>query len=604
MAKVDIITEALWGVTLYNKKVFLKEASKLLKLLVDCNDLEDARCELGAYITKSIDAVAKKESSVTSEKLKIAKNCGATLGKIIDPYGEEKTEFSVVSAIFDLAKNVDRPDLSEPFFAEMINLIIGLEGRLSVKFFKEFEINPKFKGRKAAKQLSDNLDLQWKSFERAEASYKHGLIKPVIAMRKKRKNKILNALGGTLDDWNDWNWHIRHIVKDARTINKLVDLPKDMISAIKKTKKHHLPFGVTPFYLSLLDENGKLDAALRAQVFPSLKYVESIISNRKNPDFVPDFIGGASKSPVDLVTRQYLTISSLKPFNTCPQFCVYCTRNWEIDEVKPNKALASEKKILGALDWIAQRPFIKEIVITGGDPLMMDDSRIKWLLDRVVKNKNIERIRIESRTPVSVPMRVTDELAKLLGSYRIPGEREICLITHVQHSYEINPDMVVAVDRIRKEGIGVYNQLVYTFFTSRRFEAAALRKKLRLVGIDSLYTFILNSKEGVEEFNVPMARLLQEQKEETGFLSGLVRTDIPVFDVPKLGKNQLSSHQLREIISILPNGSRVYEWHPLENNVDAQTTYIGKEIPILKYLQRLKNYGAKPEDYGSIWYYF
>jgi len=98
--------------------------------------------------------------------------------------------------------------------------------------------------------------------------------------------------------------------------------------------------------------------------------------------------------------------------------------------------------------------------------------------------------------------------------------------------------------------------------------------------------------------------LLQEQKEELRLLPGTRRTDELVYNVPGLGKNYLRAVQHRDLISILPDGARVYEFHPWEKNIVPRENYVGTDIPILEYLNRLRDIGENPEEYGSIWYYF
>ncbi|WP_054694663.1 hypothetical protein [Desulfosarcina cetonica] len=179
------------------------------------------------------------------------------------------------------------------------------------------------------------------------------------------------------------------------------------------------------------------------------------------------------------------------------------------------------------------------------------------------------------------------------------------MVTHAQHSYEITPDTAAAVDRLRKRGIPVYNQLVYTFFASRRFEAAFLRRILTRIGIDPYYTFNTKGKEETLDYRVPIARLLQEQKEEARLLPGLSRTDEAVYNVPGLGKNYLRATVHRDLISILPDGSRLYEFHPWEKNISRTAkTHISEDVPILDYLQRLAAIGESVHDYGTIWYYY
>jgi lysine 2,3-aminomutase len=320
-----------------------------------------------------------------------------------------------------------------------------------------------------------------------------------------------------------------------------------------------------------------------------------------------DFMLERDTSPIDLITRRYPAIVVFKPYNTCPQICVYCQRNWEIDNVMSPAAMARSDQIADAIDWIRQHPAIHEVLVTGGDPLVMPDAKLAEILERIADIPSVERIRIGTRILVTLPMRITPDLARLLGAFREPGKREIVVVTHVQNPYEITPDLLQATERIRSEGIPIYNQLVYTFYISRRFEAAALRRALRLAGIAPYYTFNMKGKEETRAYRVPVARLLQEQKEEARLLPGMARTDEAVYNVPGMGKNYLRARQHRSMLSILPDGARVYEYHPWEKNISGTRpleTFITKDIPILEYLERLERIGERVEDYQTIWYYF
>jgi lysine 2,3-aminomutase len=204
-----------------------------------------------------------------------------------------------------------------------------------------------------------------------------------------------------------------------------------------------------------------------------------------------------------------------------------------------------------------------------------------------------------------MPMRLSDQLLDIIGSFREPGRRMIEVVTHVQHPYEITPQVAEAVNKLKMRGISVYNQLVYTFFSSRRFEAASLRRLLRLIGVDPYYTFNTKGKEETLAYRVPIARLLQEQNEEARLLPGLERTDEAVFNVPRLGKNYLKSGAHRDLLSILPDGSRMYEFFSWEKNISSSIkTYCTPDVPILNYLDRLDAIGENTNDYNTIWYYF
>jgi lysine 2,3-aminomutase len=277
-----------------------------------------------------------------------------------------------------------------------------------------------------------------------------------------------------------------------------------------------------------------------------------------------DFMLERDTSPIEGITRRYPSIVTLKPVLTCPQVCVYCQRNWEIEDVYSSNAVISKDKLDKAFQWIADTPEISEVLITGGDPLLLSNNRIENMLFRLSRIKHVERIRIGTRTPVTLPQRITDSLVRDISHFHDPRKREIIIVTHFEHPYEITPQALEAVQKFRRYGMEVYNQLVYTFYNSRKFEAVALRQKLRLIGVTPYYTFNTKGKEETDDFRVPIPRLLQEQKEEARLLPGTVRTDEIVFNVPRLGKNYLRATQHHDIISILPDGRRVYEFHPWE----------------------------------------
>jgi lysine 2,3-aminomutase len=235
----------------------------------------------------------------------------------------------------------------------------------------------------------------------------------------------------------------------------------------------------------------------------------------------------------------------------------------------------------------------------------MGNETLAAILAKVAEIPTVERIRIGSRTLVTLPMRISEGLAGLLGQYREPGRREVAVMTHIQHPYEITPETAAAVNRLRLHGIPVYNQLVYTYYASKRFEAAALRRHLRLIGVDPYYTFNTKGKDETLAYRVPIARLLQEQQEESRLLPGLARTDEAVFNVPRQGKNYLRDRGYRNLLTILPNGSRMYEFHSWERKVSQEAaTFTTTDVPLLDYLERLQKDGESISDYETIWYYF
>jgi lysine 2,3-aminomutase len=157
---------------------------------------------------------------------------------------------------------------------------------------------------------------------------------------------------------------------------------------------------------------------------------------------------------------------------------------------------------------------------------------------------------------------------------------------------------------VKATGIEIYNQQVFTFANSRKFETSALRIVLKQIGVDPYYTFNMKGKTEMEDYSVPIARILQERKEEARLLPGIFRTDEPVFNVPGLGKDHLRAWQNHELIAITPEGRRMYSFLPWEKNIAQVKPFLYTDVSIHRYLQRLKDRGEDPEDYRSIWYYY
>jgi lysine 2,3-aminomutase len=211
-----------------------------------------------------------------------------------------------------------------------------------------------------------------------------------------------------------------------------------------------------------------------------------------------------------------------------------------------------KNKLDKAIQWIADTPEINEVLITGGDPLLLSNTRIESI--HISLGRTATGYSHPHRHPHTGHTASTDHRSVCPHRCPIPCARQAGdhFVTHFEHVYEITPQAMEAVQKFRRYGMEVYNQLVFTYYNSRKFEAALLRQKLRLIGVTPYYTFNTKGKEETDDFRVPITRLLQEQKEEARLMPGTVRTDEIVFNVPGLGKNYLRASQHRDIISIFP----------------------------------------------------
>ncbi len=590
----------------YTAEVFRLQSEKLMSIVKNASSVEAARRALYAHVSEEQYERFDAATFGLGTSLHIVRDCARAWRSLLTARSDDRAGFSNIQVLWDLSRDKPRPDLQAGFYAEMTHMVLGLKGNAEDFKFETVGKSGSLSGREAAVRRSDELDCLWAQVESRMSRYEDGLAEDARKRRSIRRGKVRAALNATEEQFDDWRWQVAHIARNAEDLGRMVALRHGERETIRRAVEGRLPFGVTPYYASLMDDEPESlrDRALRAQVIPPPDYVDRMIEHRGERECAFDFMLERDTSPMDLITRRYPAIAILKPYNACPQICVYCQRNWEIEEAMSPNAFAAGDKLDAAIDFIRLRPALREILVTGGDPLGLSDDELLGVLEKLAAIPHVEVIRIGTRTPATMPMRMTPELAKRLGNLREPGRRELCVVTHIEHPYEITPDLVVAVDRLKRQGLSVFNQLVYSFFVSRRFETAKLRMLLRRAGIEPYYTFMTKGKQETNAYRVPLARLLQEQKEEARLLPGSRRTDEAVYNVPGLGKNYLRAFQHRDLLAVMPDGARVYDFHPWEKGISDRSSYVGYDVPLLQYLSRLEEIGEDPDEYESIWYYY
>ncbi len=586
----------------------LDNVPELKEIILSSDPIDVKRKKIRYFLSDILIATFDDDPTIPPLEWVLTRNAINVFRSILSIRSERLAGYSLLQYIDDLLNEENFKGIEEPtagFFAELEHLVKAVVGKTGI-YSEKIPAFVKYEGTKASKLRSSDLSKMARTGQKFMDRYPFGLDDKVIRRRSVNKTRILKYFDATEFEWEEWKWHTRHIIRDADTLNALVRLTNKEYRAVKLAREFKIPFGITPYYLSLMDKgpNRDNDYAVRAQVIPPLHYVENMKESRDMADCSMDFMLENDTSPIEGITRRYPNIVILKPILTCPQICVYCQRNWEIEDVYSQQAALSKEKLEKAIRWIENTPEINEVLITGGDPLLLSNEKIENLLSKLSRIKHIERIRIGTRTPVTLPQRVTDSLVRNITRFHHPGKREIIIITHFEHPYEITPQAMTAVQKFRRYGIEVYNQLVYTFYNSRKFEVSLLRHKLRLIGVTPYYTFNTKGKNETDDYRVPIPRLLQEQHEEARLLPGTVRTDEIVFNVPRLGKNYLRASQHHDVISILPDGRRVYEFHPWEKKLALMDTYVYTDVSIYNYLQRLKAVGENISHYKSIWYYY
>ncbi len=587
-------------------------APDIYQLLKECKSIESARQKTMNYLNSTEMEFRNDYYDMTNSQFILFKNSLNVLKNLFSKKYERISSSSSLKYLWKAARKGDS-DVSDGFISEFEHLFSALKGHSNVypSHLLESTVSPEFdhyKGRKAAIKRSDFLDKMGDELDKATERFTDTLSNKMLKQREINKQNILKEFNGNDQDWEDYKWHYRNIINNKEKLEKLkkiINISEEQEEAVNRAVKNRIPFGITPHYLSLMDkEESQSDFPLRMQVFPPVNYIDKMLSHTTDKNMAFDFMREHDTSPIDSITRRYIKVAILKPYDTCPQICVYCQRNWEITSPNIPSSNISIKDLDKAIEWINEHDHIMDILVTGGDPLIMNNHSIDDLLSKLSKIPHLKSIRIASRTPVTVPQRIDEEFVNIMKKYNKPGKRIIYFVTHFQDSYEISKETLEAVTKLKSNGINVYNQQVFTFSNSRRFESVALRIALKLIGIDPYYTFNMKGKSEMEDYAVPIARILQERKEEARLLPGIYRSDEPVFNVPFLGKNHLRAWQDHELISILPDGRRVYAFHPWEKNIREVNSYIYKDVSIKEYLDRLESIGEDTDEYRSIWYYY
>lgn len=581
----------------------------IFNIFISSNDRHDAREKLFDHLHDIEKHIFNIYSDMHFKDKNIlernnAKECIRVLKNILRTENENITNFSALKMLYKLAKEKIIPeDVNRGFILEFISLFKGINCNSGI--YNEKDVPPfvKLTGLEASLERTRVLDNYSSNIKHHLRRYRTGLDADLVERRQCNKRFIQEFFSCNENDWRNHKWHIKHIIDDIDTLSQIVDLNHNEIRGLECAAKHNIPFHITPYYLSLFDRKntGDYDCAIRAQVLPSENYCIGYMKSKNSGESL-DFMDEKSTSPIKGITRRYPQICILKPMDACYQICVYCQRNWEIVDIK--SATFSRETMENAISWIDANHNISEVLITGGDPFVLNNEIIDWLLSKLSEIDHIDRIRIGTRVIVTLPQRITGGLIDVLSKYHELGTRELCIITHFEHPTEITPSVLWSINNIKAAKINVYNQQVFTYYNSKKFESCVLRKTLKKSGIDPYYSFNTKGKDETIDYRVPIARIEQERKEEARLLPGSIRTDEPVFNVPRLGKSALNSWQDHEVIMILNNGRRVYRFYPWESKQALVEPYNYMDVSIYDYLNRLKHDNEDVNEYSSIWYYF
>ena len=211
----------------------------------------------------------------------------------------------------------------------------------------------------------------------------------------------------------------------------------------------------------------------------------------------PDPIGDDALSPVKGVVHRYPDRALLKPLLICPVYCRFCFRR---EHVGPDGGVLTDTELQAAYAWFADHPAVTEVILTGGDPLMLSPRRLRGIIETLSAMPHIQTIRVHSRVPVADPERLTDELAAAMET-----DRSLWLVIHANHEREFTPDSGVALRRVRALGIPVLGQSVLLRGVNDSSEALeGLFRAMIANRVKPYYLHQLDPAPGTARFHVPI----------------------------------------------------------------------------------------------------
>ncbi len=330
-------------------------------------------------------------------------------------------------------------------------------------------------------------------------------------------NNIKSKWNVSETEWNDWKWQIRNRILDVNTLKKYLKITEEEEEALNKSLKL-LRMAITPYYLSLIDENDPHDP-VRKQAIPTIN--ETI----KAPEDMSDPLHEDIDSPAPGITHRYPDRVLFLVTDQCAMYCRHCTRRrkaGETDKMMP------EKNIDMAIEYVKNTPQVRDVLLSGGDPLTMETSKLENIIKRLREIPHVEIIRIGSRVPVVMPQRIDDEFINMLKKYQ-----PIWFNTHFNHPKELTSEAFKALSKLADGGIPLGNQSVLLRgINDDPYVMKELVHKLVMARVRPYYIYQCDLSEGISHFRTTVAKGIELLEFLRGHTSGFC---VPTFVVDAPG---------------------------------------------------------------------
>ena len=337
----------------------------------------------------------------------------------------------------------------------------------------------------------------------------------------------------TDEQWNDWKWQVKNRIETLEDLKKYISLTSEEQEGVMKSLKT-LRMAITPYYISLIDPNNP-NCPVRRQAIPTAAEVH------QSPADLLDPLHEDEDSPVAGLTHRYPDRVLFLITDMCSMYCRHCTRRRFAGQ---NDCESPSERIQKAIDYIVRTPQVRDVLLSGGDALMVNDSMLESIIQRLRAIPHVEIIRIGSRTPVVCPQRITDDLVNMLKKYH-----PIWLNTHFNHPNECTKEAAEACAKLANAGIPLGNQSVLLRGVNDDRVMKRLVQDLVKMRVRPYYIYQCDLSMGLEHFRTPVSKGIEIIENLRGHTSGYA---VPTFVVDAPGGGGKTPVMPQYIISQSP----------------------------------------------------
>jgi lysine 2,3-aminomutase len=321
-------------------------------------------------------------------------------------------------------------------------------------------------------------------------------------------------------DWFDWKWQLKNAIKTKEGLEAVIPLLPQELDFFSSHKSTDFRFQVTPYSLQVLRQRDSHHILRKILIGDFSEY-----SEQKQAQLDP--LNEKNNNPAPRVIHRYSDRALFLVTDYCSVYCRYCTRKHFTakDQVFPSKSDYEQ-----ALDYFKNNKSIKEVILSGGDPLTLSDDRLVKVISDLRSIPHIEIIRIGTRIPVVLPMRVTDELLEKLKAFH-----PIYIMTHFNHPDELTLESSRALTAFVNHGFPVFNQMVMLNGVNNEAPLVqGLNRRLLYLRTKPYYMFQCDPSQGTDHLRTSIQDSMAIQKELWGHLSGLAMPNLAI-DIPSGG---------------------------------------------------------------------